>query len=247
VEAARRVAAKMAAGEALSSYGYGELPLREEVLERIVDDRGKLIGAVTQNRYGALVLNSAGAMFVDIDFPPVTFGQAWRDWWDRLWGRKAVPPEERREAAALEQVERLLNEHGDWGVRVYRTFAGLRLLFTQGLFEPSGGEALAVMQQLKADPLYVRLCRTQECFRARLTPKPWRCGMDACPVTWPRETAESQAAFERWQAEYTERQRPFATCRFVRTMGNGAVDVEVARIVELHDRLTRCEERLELA
>jgi hypothetical protein len=33
-----------------------------------------------------------------------------------------------------------------------------------------------LMRFLRADPDYVRLCAVQECYRARLTPKPWRCG-----------------------------------------------------------------------
>jgi len=39
-----------------------------------------------------------------------------------------------------------------------------------------------VFDTLGADPPYRRLCRTQKCFLARLTPKPWRCGVAKPPV-----------------------------------------------------------------
>src|ERR1041385_9047153 len=65
---AKRIAARLVRGEDLNRYEYGRGPLAEEVLERLANEQGELTAAVTQNAYGALVLNTARAMFIDIDF-----------------------------------------------------------------------------------------------------------------------------------------------------------------------------------
>ena len=55
-----------------------------------------------------------------------------------------------------------------FGFRIYRTRAGFRLLVTSGTFDPSAAETLALLKEFGSDPLYIRLCKAQECFRARL-------------------------------------------------------------------------------
>src|SRR3970040_992418 len=60
---------KVASGAQLNRYAYGERPIREEITPPITNPRKSEIGVVTRNLYGALVLNTANAMFIDIDFP----------------------------------------------------------------------------------------------------------------------------------------------------------------------------------
>ena len=64
----REVAEKIRAGAQLNRYGYGDRPLREEITQGITNDTGNEVAIVTRNLYGALVLNAANAMFIDIDF-----------------------------------------------------------------------------------------------------------------------------------------------------------------------------------
>ena len=146
-----------------------------------------------------------------------------------------------------QRLEQFLDENYHWSLRLYRTRAGLRALVTHDLFDPAADATLAVLRSVGSDPLYVRLCKAQNCFRARLTPKPWRCGHKANPVRWPMENGDQQARFQRWQSRYDAMQSRYATCRFLETLGNNRVLPEVARIIEVHDRVTRCEEPLELA
>ncbi len=68
--------------------------------------------------------------------------------------------------------------HPDWGWRIYRTKAGFRLLATHRPVFPSEPLAEEAFQEFKADILYRKLCVNQKCFRARLTPKSWRCGVE---------------------------------------------------------------------
>ena len=50
-----------------------------------------------------------------------------------------------------------------------------------------------------------------------------------------------------WNAEYTARQKGYATCRYLGSLGGGRVEPQLERIIELHDYATRCNERLPLA
>ena len=68
------MALKVAAGEELNRYGYGERPLREEITQPVSSSAGSEIAVVTRNLYGALVLNTLNAMFIDIDFPEKSAG-----------------------------------------------------------------------------------------------------------------------------------------------------------------------------
>jgi len=76
------------------------------------------------------------------------------------------------------------------------------VLATDPVFKPGSAEAEKLMTQLDADPPFVRLCRAQESFRARLTPKPWRCGCERPAVRFPREHAHDEERFSEWLQRY---------------------------------------------
>ncbi len=244
--AARRVVDAMLHGRKRDRYAYGASPLREEVTNRVTDDQGQLVAVVVRNLYGSLVLNVERVMFVDIDFPEAPAG-AGPGFFARLFGRAQPAAEPSAEQKALASVEQFVAAHPGWNMRLYRTFAGLRGLVTHDLFDPASQTSLEILQRLGCDPLYVRLCKAQECFRARLTPKPWRCGHYANTLRYPIEDPGAARQFEQWKAKYEDGQRSFATCRFLSTVGSGVIHPEVARIVELHDFVTRCNEPLALA
>ncbi|HJZ92274.1 MAG TPA: hypothetical protein VKE40_15470, partial [Gemmataceae bacterium] len=83
-----------------------------------------------------------------------------------------------REAAARTRVGRFVDDHVDWALRVYRTPAGLRLLVTHQPFDPNDPAVLGFFAHIRADPVYVQMCLNQQCFRARVSPKPWRIGIN---------------------------------------------------------------------
>lgn len=245
--AAKRVLQHLIRGKKLDRYSYGQRPLREEVIQTHSDDEGNLAIAVSRNSYGALVLNTSSVMFIDIDFVPTTFGESLRYFISRLFGGKGPSPEARQEAEAKGKLEEQLSIDPRWGVRLYRTFAGMRVLVTHTTFDPVADVTLSLLNSVGSDPLYVRLCRDQECFRARLTPKPWRSGHAANRVVWPHENDEQKRRFEQWLAEYDKRHSGYATCRFLGTLGDETVHPEVMPVITIHDKLTRCSEALPLA
>ncbi len=87
-------------------------------------------------------------------------------------------------------------------------------------------------------------------IRARVSPKPWRIGIDRHlrprPGTWPIKP-ERMADRQQWVADYERRSEGFAACRYERTFGEGRIDPGVEPVRALHDRLCRAESALPLA
>jgi hypothetical protein len=156
-------------------------------------------------------------------------------------------PRNAAEQGVLDQAESWIGQNRGWGWRVYRTRAGLRLLATHALFAPEAPATEQVFEMMTADPLYRRLCKTQKCFRARLTPKPWRCGVDKPPGRWPWPDAKAEKRFETWESGYLRACGDYATCALVTTMGGQTIDPTVQLILEVHDSTTRVESNLGLA
>src|SRR5262249_22186518 len=52
-----------------ANYASPDQPLREEIADTLMSDAGERLALITRNAYGALVLNAAHAMFIDLDFP----------------------------------------------------------------------------------------------------------------------------------------------------------------------------------
>lgn len=244
--AAQRMVQSLVSGQPLNRYPYASGPLREQVLDRILGSAGDLTGVVTQNSYGSLVLSTERVLFIDLDFPPTAPGESVRSFFRRLVRQETRSSDAAREQQSRELLDAFLRGWPQASGRIYRTYGGLRVMATHALFDPAADSTRSLLEKAGCDPLYVRLCRAQQSFRARLTPKPWRCGQPACTISWPRSDAQQQE-FEDWQRSYAKRQERYATCRLLACFGRGEVHPEAAPLVELHDRLTRAGEPLELA
>jgi hypothetical protein len=149
--------------------------------------------------------------------------------------------------AALDQVRSALSSGAMGSVRVYRTAGGFRLLATGRTFTPGSSESESAMRAVGADPQFVQLCKVQDSFRARLTPKPWRVGHKAPPGDFPREDRGQQQAFDQWLQKYERAAAARATCQFVEASGGDSVHPDVAPILALHDEQTKATTSLPLA
>ncbi len=244
VQAARQLADRFRAGDRLLNHGgyYPDRPFREPVLEEIKDASGGVAAVVTRNAYGCQILNTARVMFVDIDLPePKPAGL-----FKRLFGGSGSAQGLTLEDALAKVAAWTRNQPG-WGWRIYRTRAGLRLLATHALMDADSPATDAVFTALGTDPLYHRLCRAQKCFRARLTPKPWRCGIRQKPPRWPWPDAKIEKWFQKWDAQYQSFAAGWATCEFLSAMGNPEVHPEIAPVLRRHDAATRIAAKLKLA
>jgi hypothetical protein len=248
-ESARRAAAHLARDEAAGRrYAYGERPLREPVLGEIEAPSGEIDAVVTRNSYGALVLNTARVMFIDVDASPQAAGGQRGGLLRRWFGRSAAAaPEPGPSSGTPAKAEEWTRRNPGWGWRVYRTRAGFRLLATHELFDAASAVEGPVFQELGADPLYGELCKAQGSFRARLTPKPWRCGIGNPPERWPFADAGAEARFQEWERRYRKACEGKAVCDLVAVVGNPEVHAGVRDVLALHDKMTGAESKLPLA
>lgn len=290
-EAVGRIADRIRRGEGFPErYSYGDRPLREEVVREMPGGTAEAPdAALTRNSYGALVLNSARAFFIDVDVPDTSGGSsssfsssssssssgdnpvnALLDVVDSLplpgalksifgaFRSKPAPspspspapapsPVMDPRGAALLRLRQFVDARPDWRVRVYRTSAGLRYLVTHAGFSPTDPEAQEAMRALGADPQYIRLCQVQKSFRARLTPKPWRMGMENPPVSFPFESLAQEQRMRDWESRYDRKSQGYATCQLVEEFGTGSEDPEIGSIRALHDEHTRATSGLRLA
>ncbi len=202
--------------------GADGVPIREEIVSRHGDT------LVTRNGYGALCINTPDVLFADIDFPE--------------------QPSKGDESAARGRIARYIDAHRDWNARVYLTPKGLRVLVLQRLFIPASALVQEFFQALGTDPLYVRMCVKQFCFRARVSPKPWRVGIDRhfSPAVWPVND-DRKTGRDRWIAAYNRASADHASCRYLETLGRGSVEPDADAVRILHDDLSRALVDLPLA
>lgn len=222
------LAHKVEMGSQLNSYDYGggDRPLREPIIQPVPGAEA----LISRNAYGALVLNTANIFFADIDLPEPSSGGRLAS----LFGRKPNDPVD----AAMARLREWQAHHSDWSMRVYRTKAGLRLLATHDYFDPVSFTTQQLLANLGSDPLYSTLCRIQSCFRARLTPKPWRMGLKAPAWRYPFETHAAEAHFQSWLQRYDAASPRFAVCRLLAELGSRSQIAEASAVLAIHDRYT---------
>ena len=154
------------------------------------------------------------------------------------------------EAIALKRLKDFLAAHPAWRLRLYRTPAGLRLLAMHRRFDPAEPEVGEFFSAIGTDPVYVRMCQNQHCFRARVSPKPWRIGIEKHlrprPGVWPVKP-EHEPRRREWVAEYEAKAATFASCRYVSDLGNGTPDPGVESVCALHDEMCRANTTLPIA
>jgi len=231
---AKRLAEIRRRGDDLNQYDYLDQPLREPILAELTGDSGEF-GLVTRNRYGAIILNTANVMFIDVDLAAVRVTGLWNNL------RMLFSAQARREAAAT-AIDRELKKIHTWqkvnglNARVYRTRVGLRILVTNRSYDPTSPEAEALMQSIDVDPLYLRLTKNQQCFRARLTPKPWRCGADRPGAAFPYHSDQHQQRHQAWIQDYEQKSKPYGTCHLLQEDNPAERTPEAEMVIQLHDR-----------
>jgi hypothetical protein len=151
---------------------------------------------------------------------------------------------------ALRRVRAFSRAHPSWQLRVYRTPLGLRVLAMHRTFDPLEKETSECFRALGADERYVRMCRAQRCFRARLSPKPWRLGEPSVATTsravWPIPAA-CMPAHLLWVDRYELASRAFAACAFLEALGSERTDERAERVRRIHDDACKAESGLPLA
>lgn len=141
---------------------------------------------------------------------------------------------------ALQRIRQFLEKNPTWSLRLYEPPTGLRLIATQRTFDAKDEAVQSLFNAICVDKMYARLCKNQNCFRARLTAKPWRIGLHGLKPrrAWPvsDDLRPSRCA---WIEKYERKAAHFAACRFLETLGTAVIDADVRETIELHDQLSR--------
>jgi hypothetical protein len=193
-----------------------EIEIREQILDQLHEG-----AIVTRNRYGAQVLNVEKMMILDID----------RAKWS--WSlRQLLTFGQSNKERILARLRHLAKKprYQECNFRIYETFQGIRVLVLGRHFDPRSQESQQMMRDFHCDPLYRRLCVKQGCFRARLSPKPGRIGVQKIRVLFPR-TAEEEERFQGWLLDYETASKNFSVCRFVEQLGSAPLN----DMVRFHD------------
>jgi hypothetical protein len=247
--AAGRIAEFLAAGELPHQRGKeylysAERPPREEVLQEFHDASGETSAFLSRNSYGALVLNTRDLMFIDVDFEPPP-GKVQR-FIARLRG--GGPSSANGEDAVRNRIQSWCIAHPEIAARVYRTYAGFRVVIVNQALLADSEQARQILDELGSDVMYRRLCELQQSFRARLTPKPWRIHQSTPPARFPFVDEKAERRYRKWEQYYERACVSFSTCRLVKQSSCSSEPLpELAPLLELHDSLTRANENLPLA
>lgn len=197
-----------------------EVEIREEILQT-VDDKT----IITRNRYGAQVMNAENLMFLDIDKPKASLGGFFK---------KSSPEQDKEKIFEMVRKLAASPKYNGLAFRIYETFQGARVIVLGKEFNPTDRATLDMMNEFNCDTLYTTICRKQGCFRARLTPKPYRMKMKAYKVKYPCETTDG--AFESWLQSYESESRNYSVCRLVEQIGVSTFGATEA--VRIHDEVT---------
>ena len=253
------------------AYGGADgLPIREEVLARHGDD------VITRNAYGARCLNTPRLLMADIDFATVPLG--WPEilahlaslvlafaigfgfgvWLAVIYAIGAAIAISRvcaqwrithGEQIALRRIDAYL-KRSSGALRIYRTPAGLRLIDISAPRSADEPYVKTFFRAVGCDPTYARMCLLQRCFRARLSAKPWRIGIDQHirprRAAWPVHPDKLEQRSQ-WIAAYEERARNFSACRYLETRGSKDLHLALASTVTLHDEASGALRDLDLA
>lgn len=146
------------------------------------------------------------------------------------------------EKRAAKRIGLFLQQHPEWHLRVYRTPAGFRLLAMHDVFSPRDPAVTDLFTQLGVDEVYSRMCVNQNCFRARVSAKPWRIGihehMRPQPGVWP-VAPEKLPLRDAWVARYERAAEGHSACQFIEAVGSKTVHPSAAAVQDVHDRLSK--------
>ena len=236
------------------NFYYPLAAMREDIIRKIDCQDGDAV--ISRNRYGALVLNTNRLMFIDIDTPVIIKGEP--NFLQRLFGKKFVwkdVTEQDKQGFIAEKVkafENFAKLNRDVGFKIYKTFAGLRVMVTHKAFDACSTEAQQLFDAFGTDPLYQKLCQSQKCFRARLTPKRWRMvtkDLPPCPElkfritqdmleSWSATDEQRLKNYDQWTKAYDKASEKYSTCELISQVGNPVISSELSSLIQLHDEYT---------
>lgn len=170
-------------------------------------------------------------------------------------------------------IQQRIISHPQESFRLYETPAGFRIIATHDTISPSDKLVEEWFEYFHADANYVRLSQVQQCFRARLTAKPWRMtevennklakdipakdfwfGSDNTDVENSIEQRQDELkARKQWIVDYDRFAQGYRACHYVESMAgkevanNSKVQASIDDFVQWHDRACQVNKALPMA
>ncbi|MCL1909938.1 MAG: hypothetical protein FWG05_03275 [Kiritimatiellaeota bacterium] len=176
---------------------------------------------VTINRYGARVLNTTQYTILDIDTREYT-----------RFSRIFLFRKNRTKETIVAKFKQRFAKYSELGdaFRIYETHSGIRIIGKR-YFNPRSERFPAAMDSFDVDSLYAVLCRKQNCYRARLTPKPYRMKIKTMRIENPTDCETEEYAA--WRGMYEEASRRYGVVRLWESIGR---DFRDDPVIALHDQ-----------
>lgn len=135
-----------------------EVAIKEHVTETIDDSN-----VITICRYGEKILNTTSYTILDLDDYPF-------DFFDMFKPVRKLKKKDR----IVYKFEERIRKYPELGTnfRIYETTKGIRVIGKKYI-DPSSKGYTTLMRKLHVDWIYIQLSKKQQCYRARLTPKPF--------------------------------------------------------------------------
>jgi len=202
--------------------GKGDRESYEAVIKEFVHREISSKSIITVTRYGALVLNTEELTFLDLDDYAFSF-------WDLFKPIRKLPKKERIVAKFKENLKKFPALGEDF--RIYETAKGIRIM-GKFYFDPKTPGFEKKLRLFNVDWLYLMLTEKQNCYRARLTPKPYRMPHKTIKIKSPLDCETDE--YRSWAQSYEQAAKQFSVVRLVETIGS---DFSSDPIVKMHDEL----------
>jgi len=126
--------------------------------------------------------------------------------------------------------------------RIYRTFAGFRLICVNYFFRPLTEITHRILKDIDCDPRYSFSIFETRKFSCRITPKPSRIGMEK-----PNFYSFFPKQQNKWIEEYNLLSLNYKTCDFILQTFECEIAPQIQNFIKLHDEKSGCSLDLPLA
>lgn len=224
LKSAQLIEDRISAGGRLKEY---EVPIKEHV-ERVIDDQN----IISVCRYGAKILNSTKFTILDLDDYPF-------DFFDLFKSVRKLPKKERIIFKFLQKIQQYPDFGSDF--RIYETTKGIRVIGRKYV-DPSGRRYIFLMRKFAVDWIYCLMSQKQNCYRARITPKPYRLRIKTIKIRSPLD-CETQE-YRDWSKNYEFASKKYRVVKLLKSVGN---DFSNDPIIKLHDNICNAAKSFTLA
>ena len=204
-----------------------EVDIKEFVINKINTDN-----VVTVCRYGAVIWNTTKYSIYDLDDYRWEFLDLFRSY-------KGMSQKEIIVHKFKLNVSKC-RELGD-SFRIYETCKGVRVIGKRYI-DPSSGAFQIMMRRLNVDWLYLIMCKRQMCYRARLSPKPFRMAIESIKIKSPLDCLSEK--YKNWSNRYFSESEKYSVARLWESIGE---DFSMDHEIVLHDKMTNSISGLKLA